>query len=254
MTVWTIFTITSAFAPHPADHPRHHLILQISLPMSTTTSIKSISSDRARVSDQEDLYGWSDTFVPMVARVTRQWPPRDGLTFGMYGPWGSGKSTVLNLLEGELRRDAATYPHTYIVRFNPWFYDSSQTLVTSFFASVGEALDADKGQVWSEAGTFLKKMGKFLAIASKGLTIATIGYDPKHLDAAAAVFSEAGEFAELADKGETPLRKIRDNLVTHLNKLGEAGGRIMVLIDDVDRLDGEELFTLLRLVRTVSDA
>lgn len=218
--------------------------------MSTITSIPSITSDRARVSHREDLYGWSDTFVPMLAKVTRKWPPRDGLTFGVYGPWGSGKSTVLNLLESQLQQDAATYPNTYIVRFNPWFYDSSQALVTSFFASVGSTLKADTGKKWAAAGDLLKKMGKFLAIASKGLTFAGFGYDTTALGQAGEMLKDA---AELAESGETPLRKIRDSLIKHLNELGDAGGRIMVLIDDVDRLDGEELLTLLRLLRTVAD-
>ncbi|WP_081661570.1 P-loop NTPase fold protein [Halopiger djelfimassiliensis] len=27
----------------------------------------------------------------------------DGYTIGVYGPWGSGKSTILNFVENELR-------------------------------------------------------------------------------------------------------------------------------------------------------
>lgn len=214
----------------------------------------TITSDRSGVTDQDDRYGWSRTFVPMLARVTRQWPPRDGLTFGIYGSWGSGKSTVLNLLESQLLTDHQKYPNTYVVRFNPWFYDSPHALVMSFFSSVGSVLDTDKGKKWSAAGSALKKLGVFLSVASKGFNFFGASYDTQALTSAAKAVKEVGEeVISLADEREESLRETRDELCKYLTELGNAGGRIMILIDDVDRLDSEELFTLLRLLRTIAD-
>jgi hypothetical protein len=216
--------------------------------------MSKITGDRAGATEADDRYGWSESFVPMLARVTRKWPAREGLTFGLYGQWGSGKSTILNLLERYLAERPEEYPHTYIVRFNPWFYDNSKTLVISFFATMGERLKTlGKGEKWAEAGDLLKKVGKFLSVASKGVSVVGIRIDSEAFQEAADTISGAGELAEMADSGERPLHVAREKLVERLMNLGEAGGRVMVLIDDVDRLDSNELFSLLRLLRTVAD-
>jgi hypothetical protein len=157
-------------------------------------------------------------------------------------------------LEEHLNDRAEEYPHTYIVRFNPWFYDNPKALVTSFFATMGERLKTlGRGEKWAEAGDLMKKVGKFLSVASKGISVVGLRIDVEAIQEAADTVSEAGELAEMADSGERPLHVAREKLVQRLTELGEAGGRVMVLIDDVDRLDSNELFSLLRLLRTVAD-
>jgi energy-coupling factor transporter ATP-binding protein EcfA2 len=216
--------------------------------------MSKISGDRAGSTSADDRYGWSTGFIPMLARVTRKWPAEEGLTFGLYGPWGSGKTTILNLLTAHLEKSSDDFPHTYVVRFNPWFYDTPKMLITSFFATMGETLKTlGAGQKWAEAGDLLKKVGKFLSVASKGISVVGVKIDAEAIQEASDAVSGAGELAEMANSGERTLQEAREKLVARLNELGAAGGRVMVLIDDVDRLNSTELFSLLRLLRTVAD-
>jgi DNA polymerase III delta prime subunit len=216
--------------------------------------MSKISGDRAGSSSADDRYGWSTGFIPMLARVTRKWPAAEGLTFGLYGPWGSGKTTILNLLAAHLADASDDYPHTYVVRFNPWFYDSPKVLIMSFFATMGETMKTlGAGKKWEEAGDLMKKVGKFLSVASKGISVVGVKIDAEAIQDASDAATGAGELAEMANSGERTLQVAREKLVARLNDLGAAGGRVMVLIDDVDRLNSTEMFSLLRLLRTVAD-
>ena len=50
------------------------------------------------------------------------------LVIGIYGKWGEGKTTVLNFIDGELKR------HNNIVSliFNPWLFPSETELFIAF--------------------------------------------------------------------------------------------------------------------------
>ena len=61
-------------------------------------------------------------------------PASDGFVIGVTGPWGSGKTTVLGLLEKRLA-GAAT-----VIRFDPWLFSTADDLVLRFFEEVAATL------------------------------------------------------------------------------------------------------------------
>src|SRR5438309_1410988 len=50
---------------------------------------------------------------------------------GITGPWGSGKSSVLNLLDAYVRK---RHPDAVIVRFDPWLVSGRNDLISEFIA------------------------------------------------------------------------------------------------------------------------
>ena len=62
-----------------------------------------------------------------------------GMVLGLTGPFGSGKSSVLNMVA---ERAEANHPATIIVTFNPWLANSRNGLIHGFFAEVTAALEA----------------------------------------------------------------------------------------------------------------
>ena len=52
------------------------------------------------------------------------------MTVAIYGPWGSGKTTILKHLKHELEEPAwATRPRAVTVWFEPWRYETEPNLM-----------------------------------------------------------------------------------------------------------------------------
>ena len=54
---------------------------------------------------------------------------------GLYGKWGAGKTSVINMLTEELCRLIAENndENTIILHFNPWLFTDQIQLITQFF-------------------------------------------------------------------------------------------------------------------------
>ncbi|MCY1075998.1 KAP family P-loop NTPase fold protein [Archangium lansingense] len=224
----------------------------------------SISSDRPIDSLEADRYGLRQHFIPRLARLALEWPTRDGLVVGLFGSWGIGKTSILYMFRDYVNQSRERYKNVIFASFNPWFYEDTGALITSFFATIAAEISVDEKTPWAQAAGALKAMGSFLTAASKGISIFGVNVDAEKIKEAAKIATDAlnqtGEItssltglAELAGAGQKKLEKHRTDVENALKKLGESGGRVAVLIDDVDRLNKSELLSLLRLVRTVAD-
>ena len=65
-----------------------------------------------------------------------------GVIIGITGPWGSGKSSILNLLANHLTE---SHPQTIVVRFDPWLISGRNDLISEFIAELeaGRAIRSD---------------------------------------------------------------------------------------------------------------
>src|SRR5439155_11745483 len=95
------------------------------------------------------------------------------LVLSLYGPWGSGKSSIKNMTL-EFLRSAKTPP--IILEFNPWQWAGHEQLASAFFHEVGLALgraDTSKegkkrASKWKSYAAYLKA-GSFLAVGVRKL-------------------------------------------------------------------------------------
>ena len=223
---------------------------------------------RTKEEDRLDV----DPFVRRLMRPLLRAPSEASLVVGLYGQWGHGKSSALNLLENALREAALQDPSNrprgeplgLVVRFTPWLYASVETLLPAFFetlaASVGDfGIDeAQKGK-WRTA---LKGMGEFVGPAIKlgALVVAGPGASAAAgtlVNAVADVVSgSARGAAEALAGGEASFRKKKDEAANVLKGMADhvAPTRLVVLIDDLDRAAGiEEVLAMLKLVKLVAD-
>src|SRR5262245_24645908 len=63
-----------------------------------------------------------------------------GIVLGITGEWGSGKSTVLNLLREEI---LVQYPKAFVLVFNPWLITGRSDVITEFLAELIATLRRD---------------------------------------------------------------------------------------------------------------
>jgi hypothetical protein len=157
-----------------------------------------------------------------VLKDTR--PSERALVIGINGTWGSGKTSLQYLIEKSLAKE--TKSQFYLINFNPWFYSHSKSLSHSFLTIVKNSIKVDE------------------YIISKSLS----RYANTLINSTESIIFNTRFFTELRNspslEEELALVKAR---VKNLKKT------LLVIIDDLDRLAGEEVIEVLRLVRLVGD-
>ena len=78
-------------------------------------------------------------FVRSFAEAIRAAEGTDPVVLALAGPWGSGESSLLNLVAAELE---ATSPEKQplVIRFNPWWFSGSGRSVAAFLQQVAAAV------------------------------------------------------------------------------------------------------------------
>jgi hypothetical protein len=210
-----------------------------------------ISGDRPIEVAAEDRLG----FKPLAERLAGaliQQASREGLVVGLEGRWGSGKSSLLNLTVKVLQAmPAETRP--VVVEFKPWLVGDRDALLAAFFGQLAlevENVELESGQSATrekrERGELL---GRIRGYAAKAETFGSIVAAIPIASPFGTALKEAG--AALKEEGAGPtLLQLKRELDASLARLAR---RIVVTIDDVDRLEPREVIELLRLVRSVAD-
>lgn len=178
-------------------------------------------------------------FAELIARQIELLPIGDGLVMSLVGAWGSGKSSVLKMVAEQFQNRPEG--NVVVVRFNPWFFSGSEQLTTLFFATLAEQLGRQLRPKRARAVTRqLRSYGDALG------TLRALPLLGGFFGVGSDVLKEA---AKRADTG-AELPEKRSQLAEDLGKLGV---RVLVLVDDVDRLMPDETRDLMRMVKLVGD-
>lgn len=111
--------------------------------MALDKSNLSLATDTPIKAREQDLIGRTP-FAERLADILKSAAGPESLVIGLYGPWGSGKTSVINLVENALsRKDDDGKAGVSVVRFEPWNYLTSEQLLAQFLKEVGSALDKD---------------------------------------------------------------------------------------------------------------
>ncbi len=173
---------------------------------------------------------------------------------GLTGSWGTGKSTVANFI---LKRIEAEDKGIPIIRFEPWMVSTSEALVREFFKELGRAaLPKDDSKESKEnRARFYKYSALTLdALALGTSAVGTLGVPFATL--ATKGLKGSSKAIELAAKGleaqanQPTLREARDALSEALRKLNKP---VIVVIDDIDRLNKEEVRTVFQIIKACAD-
>lgn len=196
-----------------------------------TVDGSSLSTDSPRTDPAEDRLGRLPV-ASVLARILLR-DDSQSIVAGLYGPWGSGKTSVLNFVEAELTRSDSVV----VIRFEPWLFHGVTPLVASFFETVASETELRlKGSTKKKFGKAVRSIGHLMSFASIGL--GPVGF-------AGGPLERLG--AELA---HSTLKEDRDAVGEALRN---AGVRVVVVIDDIDRLASEEIALLFKLVKLVGD-
>ena len=97
-----------------------------------------LSSDRPSTDPTQDLFGHAP-FAKTLAKAIRDYRGSDGIVLALYGPWGSGKSTVLAYVQHELE-SGPEEARPVVVPFNPWWFSGQEHLAKAFLGQLQAVL------------------------------------------------------------------------------------------------------------------
>ena len=180
-----------------------------------------------------------------------------GLVMSIEGHWGSGKSSLVNLLADELTNDRVGAP--VIVRFEPWLVGDRDGMLVELMSDLAAAVESiqatDKGPGKHLKDETEKLAGQLRVYASQlsgqaapiARLLGIIGFPSGEL--AGRAFDAVSATASALEPSK-PLQMIKGELIEGLRNLSQ---RIVVIIDDLDRLEPAEAAEIMRLIRAVAD-
>jgi predicted KAP-like P-loop ATPase len=201
---------------------------------------KSDFSDLPIEKPEQDLFG-IEPFTKSLAKSIREMTRPEGVVIALNGPWGSGKSSAINLLKHQLQ-PSVQKNETQIISFNPWWFRGEEALVLAYFHELYQAL---KPSLRKKARKALPKLGSnLLKLGGSVAPAADVAGGSGLATAAGATLNWLSGLIETGDSVE----KLRDELADGLR---DQKRRFVILIDDIDRLSPDEALTMFRLIKSV---
>jgi predicted KAP-like P-loop ATPase len=188
----------------------------------------------------EDRFG-VDPFARALAASIRKMHSPQGSVIGLNGPWGSGKSSAVNLCKHHLA-DAIKAGDLVVIDFACWWFRGEDSLALAFFrelyAGVGPSVGDKVRKKLPKLGARLLRAGALVGkVAEAAGAVIAGGISEKGMD----------WLAGLIEQDESV-----ETLHAELSKaLREQKKRFLIVIDDIDRLAPDEALLIFRLVKSV---
>ena len=206
--------------------------------MTTVPESINIHTDSPINDLREDKFGRA-SLVELLAKSiqTKCESEHNSLCIGIYGKWGEGKTSFVNMLKQKIKLDNPTMSKA-IVDFNPWIINEEKGLIKDFFKTIA-------GNAEGKLKEFIAKYGGIIAYSAQivGNVVAPgLGASfKKHV-------KELNKY--ILKASETSIAQQKEDIS---KELVGSNKHLIVFIDDIDRLDCDEIHAVFRLVRQVAD-
>lgn len=183
-----------------------------------------------------------------IAKFIEAVPNNIPYALSVNGSWGSGKSTMLNFIEGELNNNIYK-----VVRFNPWMINNKEELILHLFEEIYDCIDRGAKNAKEKFKDYALKIASPLAKLTSLAVSASQGVPTQFItplvNAAGDITKETGE--AIFNK---PLSKRKIELIDELKMMFDDNGqKIVVMIDEVDRLFPDEIVNIFQLIKSTLD-
>lgn len=202
-------------------------------------------SDKPISAPTEDQLNRSG-FAKLLAHALSNLESQDTFTVGLFGKWGCGKTSIVNMALSELEKAQQELPpneQMIVVHFEPWNFSDTNQLLTQFFIRLSNEFRSKGDTELAKVGDALQKyseaFGVFELIPGIAGAISALGK------------AGASALGDVLQKGsnEKDVLKQKEFVIELLKK---QPNRILVVIDDIDRLSNEQIRYIFQLITSVA--
>lgn len=176
--------------------------------------------------DKNLLY--RNNFSKTIANVINNTAPKKAIAIAILAKWGFGKTVFLRQLKNELENDNST---NIVLQFNPWKVDGNVNIIQVFFEELSEKLAKYDHSAIKNFKNYAQKLSY-------------------NTDNDLAIIKLAKSLFGSFFFNQLSITKQHDEIDRNIKRISK---RVIVLIDDLDRLSGDELAPIMRLIRNVAD-
>ncbi|WP_378917980.1 KAP family P-loop NTPase fold protein [Mesorhizobium kowhaii] len=228
---------------------------------------RTLDADRAIRSSGDDRFGFTDIAKKLALSVVSA-SARQGMVITVEGKWGSGKSSLVNLLKQEIDDDTSN--NTTVVSFSPWLIGDQDDLVVALVSAIADACEKIEGEqlapepkTWRDGfrqrASDAKDKAPKLAYELRSFGVAAGRKIAPILSLAGLFVLGVGMAGGAIEKGADLLEtwasdeNLDERKASLSSQLAKLPHRFVVLIDDLDRLEPAQAVEVIRLVRSVAD-
>lgn len=215
-------------------------------------------ADRAVSKAEEDCYGFTH-IATELARAIHGIGREGSAVIGIEGAWGTGKTSLLNLLRIAL--DEQQEERTYVLNISPWLDGSDTPLVASLLLPVAGIIAREEESRLSATeranlkeknaltGTASTLMDYTRATARRLAPLAQIAAVVPGIPDASGALKALSDSDWLKEKEKTTA----EMRAVIAEKIAALDLSFIVLLDDLDRLEPAQAVEVIRLVKSVAD-
>ena len=170
------------------------------------------------------------SFVKRLANSIALFDSENCLVLALMGEWGCGKSSILNLTFNEIKKEKEDW---IFVEFDPWYFSNQDNLILQFFNTLFNQLNFSK-KIGRKSKNVIKRFIKGMSLS--------VNYK---------FISANLNFEKMLSREDykkfTSYKMDLENIFSNLDF------KIIISIDNIDRLTNDEIIQIFSLVHSLAD-
>ncbi|MFW3342259.1 KAP family P-loop NTPase fold protein [Aliarcobacter butzleri] len=205
-----------------------------------------LSNEKAIKTKDEDFLN-RKYFAEHITSAMKNYEDKnnESLTIGLYGKWGSGKTSIINMIIEDLESNK----DFIIFNFEPWLFSDTNQLISNFFKEFAQKINHD-----ANVSEDMKSIGSKMEAYASFFEPLTLIPEPSIQIIVKAIntfLSSGGKtFTKMGEAYKKDLPTIKKEIENHLNKLNK---KILIIIDDIDRLNNSEIKQIFQLIKSLGN-
>ena len=171
-------------------------------------------------------------YAQRIAETLSKRRSKKSIVVGLYGKWGEGKSSVLHFIRRSLTESSE---EIVVLNFNPWRFSDETQLLVNFFGELAKTIGQN---LLNRKQRAVKSLSTYIAPL-----VPSVSLGPASMDV-------GKSFEALLKMAQPEVDEQKKRVETLIN---ESGKRVVVIIDDIDRLEKSQIQAVFRLVKLTAD-